>query len=142
MHLRTHRAPTGFVIVGLLVVLVAGAALGQNAAQAAQTDTSGGITVKAVLVTPAYFKTAPTDPLAGKVDLDRNIVVAVTLDTHAGDLGRYDFVKNTLLRNDRRQQVAPLQWVATADGSHHRAGGLVFPKADQAGRDRRAGENA
>lgn len=90
--------------------------------------------MKAVLITPAYFKTSPNDPLAGKVDLDRHIVVAITLDAHSGDLSTHDVVKNTLLRNDRGQRVAPLQWVATADGPHHREGGLIFPKADQSGR--------
>lgn len=59
---------------------------------------------------------------------------AITLDTHAGDLSKYDFLKSVRLRNNNGQQVAPLKWVSTAEGSHHRAGGLVFPKTDQAGR--------
>ncbi|MDR7480876.1 MAG: hypothetical protein QN203_00005, partial [Armatimonadota bacterium] len=64
----------------------------------------------------------------------RTIVFFITLDTHAGDLSAYDFLKNAVLRNDRGQQVGPQQWIATTDGAHHRAGGLVFPRADPAGR--------
>lgn len=59
---------------------------------------------------------------------------AITLDTHSGDLSKFDSVKNVTLRNDRGQQVTPSRWVATADGAHHRAGDLVFAKTDQAGR--------
>jgi hypothetical protein len=87
-------------------------------------------------------KASPTHPLAGKVDAERNIVFAITLDTHSGDLSGYDFLKDTLLRNDRGQQVTPIRWVSTAEGSHHRAGGLLFPRADQAGRAVDAGARA
>lgn len=63
----------------------------------------------------------------------RNLVIAITLDAHSGDLSKYDFVQSVTLRNDRGQQVLPLRWIATADGAHHRAGGLLFPRADQTG---------
>lgn len=131
------------LIASTLVILTAGAAVGQAAKQATRSDTRGGATIKAVFVTPTYFKANPTGALAGKVDLDRNVVFAITLDTHAGDLSKYDFVKKIILRNDRGQRVAPLRWVATADSSHHREGGLVFPKTDGGrARDRQAGQSA
>ncbi len=134
MQRKTYYALAVVVFLGVLVVLWTSAVRSQASASATQTDGQGGITIKATYATAAYFKAAPNDPLAGKVDLDHNIAFAIALDTHSGDLSNYDFVKNTVLRNDRGQQVAPIRWMATTDGSHHRAGGLIFPKADQAGR--------
>lgn len=135
MRRNTSRGLAAMLVAGALIALSAHAAAGQSpSAQATRTDAQGGITVKAVFVTSTYFKANPTDPLASKVDPERNIVFAITLDTHAGDLSTYDFLKNVTLRNDRGQQVAPVRWVSTADGAHHRSGGLLFPKADQAGR--------
>ena len=131
---KIRHALAGVLVAGILPILTVGAVAGQAAAQATRTDTQGIVTVKAVYVTPAYFKTTPTDALAGKVDLNRNVVFAITLDTHAGDLSKYDFVKNVTLRNNGGPRVAPLRWVSTAEGPHHRAGGLVFPKTDQTGR--------
>jgi hypothetical protein len=134
MQRKTQHILAGVLVAGAMVILVAAAATGQTPDQATRTDNQGGITVKAIYVTSAYLKATPTNPLAGKVDLKRNVVFAVTLDTHSGDLSGYDFVKNVTLRNDRGQQLTPVGWVATADGSHHRAGGLLFPRTNQAGR--------
>lgn len=134
MRRNTLRGLAAMLVAGALIVLSAHAAAGQSPAQATRTDAQGGITVKAVFVTSTYFRANPTDPLTGKVDHERNIVFAITLDTHSGDLSKFDFVKNVTLRNDRGQQVTPSRWVATADGAHHRAGGLVFSRTDQAGR--------
>lgn len=121
-------------IAGSLIALLAHVVAGQSPTQSTRTDSQGGITVKAVFVTSTYLRANPTDPLIGKVDPERNIVFAITLDTHSGDLSKFDLVKDVTLRNDRGQQVTPSRWVATADGAHHRAGGLVFTKTDQAGR--------
>lgn len=126
----TRNILAGVVLAGVLATLTVGAATGQTPAQATQTNSQGPVTVKAVYITAAYSKANPGDRLAGKVDLDRNLVIAITLDAHSGDLSRYDFVQSVTLRNDRGQQVSPLRWIATADGAHHRAGGLLFPKAD------------
>jgi hypothetical protein len=134
LNLNAARVTVGILIVGALAILAAAASAGQAAGVTTQTDSQGGVTVKVTYVTAAYFKSAPRDPLAGKVVPDRNVVFAITLDTHAGDLSGYDFIKGAILRNDRGQQVTPVQWMSTADGSHHRAGGLLFPKTDQAGR--------
>jgi hypothetical protein len=134
MRSTLQSAVTTAVLVAVLTQPWAGVASGQNPAQATQTDARGGITVKAVYLTPAYFKASPGDPLAGKVDLERHLVIAITFEAHSGDLSRYDVVKNALLRTDQGQQVAPVGWVPTTDGAHHRAGGLLFPRADPAGR--------
>lgn len=132
MRGKMHRILASLVF-GVLPLLAANMATGQTT-QATRSDEKGGVTVKAVYVTAAYFKASPKDPLVGKVDPERNVVFAITLDTHSGDLNGYDFLKNAILRNDRGQQLAPVRWVATADGSHHRSGALLFPKADQSGR--------
>lgn len=127
-------ASATFLAALLWLLLGAGISTGQTPTRTPQADTRGSVTIKAVYVAASHFKATPNDPLAGKVDLERNIVFAITLDTHSGDLSKFDFVKNVTLRNDRGQQVAPVRWVATAEGTHHRAGGLLFPKGDQAGR--------
>lgn len=119
-------------VLGTIILLVAASAAGQNSG-ATRTENSGGISVKATYLTAAHFKATPNDPLTGKVDPERSLVIAITLDTHSGDLSGYDFVKNALLRNDRGQQLAPIRWVPTAEGPHHRGGGLVFPKTVQSG---------
>lgn len=134
MRRNTSHGLVGMFVAVVLVLFMAHAATGQTPAQATRTEVQGGITVKAVFATSAYFRANPTDPLTGKVDPERSIVFAITLDTHSGDLSKFDFVKNVTLRNDRGQQVTPSGWVATADGAHHRAGGLVFSRTDQAGR--------
>ena len=70
---KIQHALAGVLVSGILLILMVGAVAGQAAAQATKTDTQGSVTVKAVYVTPAYFKTTPTDALAGKVDLNRNV---------------------------------------------------------------------
>lgn len=120
-------------VLGTVLLLAAGSAVGQNSGPATRTENSGGISVKATYLTAAHFKATPNDPLIGKVDPERTLVIAITLDTHSGNLSAYDFVKNALLRNDRGQQLAAIRWVPTAEGPHHRGGGLVFPKTVQSG---------
>lgn len=124
----------GGLLYTLSAVLAPNAAAGQTASQTTRNDSQGGITIKAVYATAAYFKANPKDALTGKVDSERHILFVISVDTHSGDLSGYDFVKNAMLRNDRGQQVAPQRWFASADGAHHRAGVLIFPKIDQAGR--------
>ncbi|MGH2359168.1 MAG: hypothetical protein ACRDGM_01320, partial [bacterium] len=78
MRWTTHNILASLLIAGAAVILTMGAAVGQNAGLATQTDARGSITVKAVYVTPAYFKASPGDPLAGKVDLERALVFLIT----------------------------------------------------------------
>lgn len=134
LSLKVRQVMFAIAALSALAVLPAVVGAAQAGTQAAQADTQAGITIRAVYITAAYLKASPRDPLVGKVDVRQNIVFGITLDTHAGDLSTYDFLKNVVLRNDRSQQVAPVRWLSTADGAHHRAGGLLFPKTDQAGR--------
>lgn len=122
-----RRVGTWTLLAVLGAATLAGAAGGQGAALT-RSDDRGGVAVKATIRTAAYFKANPQDPLAAKVDTEREVVFAVALDTHAGDLSAYDVLKNMVLRNDRGVRTPPVRWVATADGSHHRSGGLVFPR--------------
>ncbi len=119
----------GTLLGALSVVLAGGLVAAQGAAPEAQTDAQGSVTIKAVYVTQRYFKATPNSPLAGKVDLDRNVVFAITLDTHAGNLGNYDAIKNITLRNAQGQRMTAVKWLAIADSGHHREGALLFPKA-------------
>lgn len=134
MRRKTYPALAAGLMLSALAVVSPNSAVGQTALQATRTDSQAGVTIKAVYATAAYFKANPRDALAGKVDPERNIVFLISLDTHSSDLSSYDFVKNAILRNDRGQQVAPVRWLATSDGSHHRSGGLLFPRADPSGR--------
>lgn len=134
MRPRASPILTAGVVCSALVALTSALAVGQPAPAAARTDSQAGITITAIYATAAYFTANPRHPLAGKVDLEREIVFVIRLDTHAGDLSRYDVVTHVTLRNDRGQQVSPIRWIATAESAHHRSGGLVFPKTDAAGR--------
>ncbi|MDI6772138.1 MAG: hypothetical protein QME77_06065 [bacterium] len=134
MQYKNRFTLAATMVLAGLITLATGASTGQASSHTVRTDGQAGIAVKAAYVTAASLRTNPNGPLSGKVDLQQNIVFAITLDTHSGDLSQYDFLKNAALRSNRGVQVAPSRWVATADGSHHRAGGLVFPKADQTGR--------
>lgn len=134
MRRKRYPALAAGLILGALVVVTPNPAIGQTALQATRSDSQAGVTIKAVYATAAYLKANPRNGLVGKVDPERNIVFVISLDTHSGDLSGYDFVKNVFLRNDRGLQVGPIRWLATSDGSHHRSGGLLFPRADPSGR--------
>jgi hypothetical protein len=121
------------LVVALTVFAAAGLAGAQDTTPLVRTDAQGGVTIKVVYVTRDYFKANHTDPLAGKIDLDRNVVFAITLDTHAGDLSGYDVVKNITLRDGRGRRLPALRWLPTANGAHHRQGGLLFAKKRTAG---------
>ncbi|MBM3469920.1 MAG: hypothetical protein FJX73_03910 [Armatimonadetes bacterium] len=86
MRRNTSHGLVGMFVAVVLVLFMAHAATGQPPAQATRTEAQGGITVKAVFATSAYSRANPTDPLTGKVDPERSIVFAITLDTHSGDL--------------------------------------------------------
>lgn len=133
MH-RMGLSWTAILVVATLGLLVAGPDTSEARSHTTQVDNRGGITVKATYITAGYLKATPRDPLSGKVDPETTIVIAIALDTHSGDLMAYDPVKRVILRTDRGQQLEPLRWVSTADGAHHRAGALIFPRTDRAGR--------
>lgn len=61
-------------------------------------------------------------------------VFGVTMDTHSVDLDGYDLGKQTVLRNDRGQQVRATGWEAPK-GGHHREGTLSFPEKTAGGED-------
>lgn len=131
---HTRRAWRTVVLIGALTVLVtAGLAGAQDTASSTQTDAQGSVTIKAVYVTRGYLKATPGSPLRGKVDLDRSVVFVITLDTHAGDLGNYNTLRNISVRSAQGPRVTAMKWLPIANGSHHREGALLFPKSTGTG---------
>lgn len=89
----------------------------------------GAVEIQVIYVTPEYLRSGGAD--AARYEPDRYSVFLVSLNTHSVDLSRYDMVQVSELRAGG-QSWRPLRWVSTSDGSHHRAGVLVFPKVDPA----------
>ncbi len=96
-----------------------------------RTTGAGGVTVKVIYAPPEYFQAAKDPEGAQRWRPEEQIVFLVTLDTHAGDLMAFDPVKNVRLgirtTGGATKGYAPVKWEATSDGSHHRAGALIFP---------------
>ena len=86
----------------------------------------GGITVKATWVVPG-------SPEASTAQLDRYLALKLTLDTHSGDLTRYDLTKVSVLRDDKGKESSPAAWENVSNDSHHREGLLKFPKGAEQG---------
>lgn len=62
---------------------------------------------------------------------DRFLLLEVSLDTHAGDLGSVDMVEAATVETDE-EFLEPEAWIASSDESHHRSGVLVFSRRDLA----------
>ncbi|MBI4277098.1 MAG: hypothetical protein HY660_01475 [Armatimonadetes bacterium] len=134
-HTLARMLVVGILVWGLLLpYAVAGAPAGDLAARLTRTDAGGGITIKAIYATREYFETAGNAADVAKFRSEANIVMLLTLDTHAGDLRAFDPAKGAVLRTDRGQQVAATRWGVITEGSHHREGALLFPKVDGQGR--------
>lgn len=86
----------------------------------------GGVTVKATWVIPG-------SPEASSAQLDRNLAFKVTLDTHSGDLTKYNVTKLSILRDDKGKEITGADWKGTSEDSHHREGILSFPKGAEQG---------
>lgn len=79
------------------------------------------ITVKATWVVAG-------SPEASSAQIDRFLAFQVVIDTHSGDLGRYNWTKLSVLRNEKGIEVAPVAWQSESEGAHHQEGILKFPK--------------
>ncbi|MDP2728623.1 MAG: hypothetical protein Q8P59_13925 [Dehalococcoidia bacterium] len=92
----------------------------------AKDQGQGGITIKATWVVPG-------SPEASTAQLDRYVALKLTLDTHSGDLTRYDLTKVSVLRDDKGKESLPAAWENISNDSHHREGILRFPKGAERG---------
>ncbi len=122
----------GFLLTVALSAFVA-AAPGPQAYT--RTSGAGGVTVKVIYAPPEYFQAAKDPEGAQRWRPEEQVVFLVTLDAHAGDLMAFDPVKNIRLgirtTGGATKGYAPVKWEATSDGSHHRAGALIFPGVAQ-----------
>ena len=120
------RGLTGFLLV-LALSLFAKAA--PDAKAYTHTAAAGGVEVKVVYAPPGYFQAAGDTEGARRFRPGGQVVFLITLDTHAGDLMRFDVVRNSRLRTKggTPREYPPAKWEAISDGSHHRSGGVIFP---------------
>ena len=118
----------GFLLTVALSAFVAAA---PNPSAYTRTAGAGGVTVKVVYAPPEYFQVAKDLEGARRWRPAEQVVFLVTLDTHAGDLMAFDLARNIRLRvrgtGGATNEYTPGKWEATSDGSHHRAGALIFP---------------
>jgi len=94
----------------------------------ARTASSGEIDVKAAWLWGDGFL---EDDLAA-YPRGEFLFLELKLDAHSGDLASIDLAGSARLYTGGGQ-LRPAAWVAREDGSHHRAGVLVFPRPDVPG---------
>ena len=92
-----------------------------------QRNSGGGVDVVAVLATGDRFQNMDA-AAAARVDPGSETGILLTLDTHSGDLGAFDYAAGARLLGDDGLEAAPLRWVTTKDDSHHLEGILVFAR--------------
>lgn len=61
----------------------------------------------------------PEAPRLNPAQIDRFLAFQVGIDTHSGNLGRYNWTKLSVLRNKRGIEVAPVTWQSESEGAHH-----------------------
>ena len=114
MHLAPGRMAPRVVAWVFLAISYAVPATVQAGALERKND-GGGITITALYV-PA------SDALEFRL----------TLDTHGGDLMKYDMAALTLLRVNGQGEAVAVGWKDDAKGSHHRSGVIRFARLDPA----------
>lgn len=93
-----------------------------------------GVEVEVLFATPEYFKARGDEAGMKRYRPDENLVFFIRMDTHSGDLSVFDIRRISFLRTNQGREIGALRWEAIGEGSHHRSGVLVFPKADPQGR--------
>ena len=94
----------------------------------------GGVTVEATWVAAPHRQELALDSLRD-YPADRYALIHLKLDTHSGDLSRYDLPRLATLTGPGPAPVAATAWLEMAEGGHHREGVLVFPgRGDEQGR--------
>ncbi|MDP2948344.1 MAG: hypothetical protein Q8P22_02245, partial [Chloroflexota bacterium] len=86
----------------------------------------GGVAVEVTWVTSDYLSSWGSAK-AKEYGIEKYVLLLVKLDTHSGELGRYDLVEVASLRLEGGE-YRPAAWEAIDDTSHHREGILVFPR--------------
>jgi len=86
----------------------------------------GGVAVEVTWVTSDHLGSWGSAK-AEEYGIEGYVLLHVKLDTHSGDLGRYNLAELTSLRLEGGD-YRPSAWEAISDSSHHREGILVFPR--------------
>lgn len=128
-----------FLVLVALVVSVgisrsrdSGGAEPDPAGSLEQRSEGGGVAVSATLVTADHAASMKLLQVSA-IDLEQLAAVHLSLDTHSGDLRKYDFVNGAEFAGGSGTAVAPSRWVVTEDDSHHLEGLLVFSRPQAAG---------
>lgn len=89
----------------------------------------GGVTVELTWLTAAELARNP-DLVDAAVPHDGSsyLLLRVRMDTHSGDLNRYDLLASSELAVDGGQPQAPVAWHPLSDNAHHREVLLVFER--------------
>ena len=126
----TRGAVTLVILLAGLMTLACSSGAGDDGPAATEggegptrTATAGGIDVE---VTWLGSDDEPREGLDA-YPLDRFLLLEIGLDTHSGDLGSIDMVEAASLKADG-DPLAPEEWIASSDDSHHRSGVLVFAR--------------
>jgi hypothetical protein len=87
----------------------------------------GGVQITITYVTPEYVAMTKDRQRMKPYMPDRYALFLIQLDSHSVDVSGYNLVQLGRLTGGRATR-APLRWVETAAGTHHRTGLLMFPR--------------
>jgi hypothetical protein len=93
-----------------------------------------GVSVEVIYMTPEYLKVTNSPAGIEKYELDKNLAFKVTLDTHSGDITKYNMAKITHLRDGGGMEHQALRWEDVEKSSHHRSGIVLFSNLDVDGK--------
>jgi len=91
---------------------------------------AGGITVEGTWLTAPELDGVEADLTT--YPLDEFALVEIAFTTHSGDLNKVDMEQGATLIEDGAE-IRPEAWISLSDDSHHRAGVLVFKRAQAGG---------
>lgn len=134
--IRLASAAIGMAMLSLL--LAACGSAGDNERASATVNPTqrdggeGGVTVEATWVTAEHAEDGAMKAKLEGYPGDRFVALHLKLDTHSGDLNRYDLVKAASLAADGSASQAASAWVPLSEDSHHREGLLIFPRPEGA----------
>ena len=95
-----------------------------------RTAEAGGITVEGTWLVAESLGEMDADFSA--YPLDRFVLIEIAFTTHSGDLNKVDIERAATL-GEGGSDIRPETWISVSDDSHHRAGVLVFKRAQSEG---------
>ncbi len=92
-----------------------------------QRNSGGGVDIVATVASRERLRSLESDA-ASAIDIDTQLVILLTLDTHEGDLSAFDYAAGARLLGDDGLEEKPIRWVTTKGDAHHLEGMLVFTR--------------